>query len=219
MVRDITSETFEAILFDNDGTLADSREAVERAWRSWAIEHQVPYDRFGNLHGVTSRGIVQRVAPELDVDTATADIDRRELDDLEGVVALPGAVEALAAVGERAAIVTSAGRTLAELRLQAAGLTAPAVLITADDITRGKPDPEPYLLGARRLGADPARCLVVEDATAGLESGRAAGAATLAVRTTGAQEELAGFADLVVEDLSAVRFELVEQGVRVTVRG
>lgn len=217
-MRDITSETFEAILFDNDGTLADSRAAVERAWWSWAQAHGVPQERFGNLHGVTSRGIVQRVAPDLDVDSATADIDARELADLEGVVALPGAVEALAAVGERAAIVTSAGRELALLRLEAAGLHPPEVVITADDITRGKPDPEPYLLGASRLGVDPARCLVVEDATAGLESGRAAGSATLAVLTTSAEGDVSALADLVVMDLSQVRFQASELGIRVSLR-
>ncbi|WP_238335838.1 HAD-IA family hydrolase [Serinicoccus kebangsaanensis] len=214
-MRDITSETFEAVLFDNDGTLTDSRGSVERSWRAWAEEHDVPWERFGDFHGVTSRGIVERVAPHLDADAATADIDRRELSDLEGVVALPGAVEALAATGDRAAIVTSAGRELAELRIGAAELATPRVLVSADEITDGKPDPEPYLTGARRLGVDPARCLVVEDATAGLLAGRAAGAATLAVLTTSKRDDLQPHADLVVESLADVRFELADGGVRV----
>ncbi|KUG59249.1 hypothetical protein AVL62_06080 [Serinicoccus chungangensis] len=217
-MRDITQETFEAVLFDNDGTLTDSRGPVERSWRSWAVDHGVDFARFGNFHGVTSRGIVERVAPHLDADAATADIDRRELEDLDGIVALPGAVDALAAVGARAAIVTSAGRELAVLRIDAAGLSAPAVLVTADDISRGKPDPEPYLVGARRLEADPARCLVVEDAVAGLESGRAAGAATLAVLTTSSREEVADHADLTVGSLADVRLEVTDAGVRVHLR-
>ncbi|ANS80570.1 Putative phosphatase YfbT [Serinicoccus hydrothermalis] len=217
-MRDITTETFEAVLFDNDGTLTDSRGPVERSWRSWAAEHDVPFERFGNFHGVTSRGIVERVAPHLDADAATADIDRRELEDVEGIVALPGAVEALAAVGDRGAIVTSAGRELAEVRIRAAGLATTAVVVTADDISSGKPDPEPFLTGARLLGADPARCLVVEDATAGLEAGRAAGAATLALRTTTREEALAPGADLVVTSLADVRFERVDGGVRVHLR-
>ena len=217
-MRDITQETFDAVLFDNDGTLTDSRGPVERSWRSWAAEHGVDFARFGNFHGVTSRGIVEMVAPHLDADAATADIDRRELEDLDGIVALPGAVDALAAVGSRAAIVTSAGRELAVLRIDAAGLAAPAVVVTADDITRGKPDPEPFLIGARRLDADPARCLVVEDAFAGLESGRAAGAATLAVLTTHTREELEGQADLVVGSLADVRLEVTDDGVRVSLR-
>ncbi|WP_298750355.1 HAD-IA family hydrolase [uncultured Serinicoccus sp.] len=217
-MRDITQETFEAVLFDNDGTLTDSRGPVERSWRSWAVDHGVDFARFGNFHGVTSRGIVERVAPHLDAEVATADIDRRELEDLDGIVALPGAVDALAAVGPRAAIVTSAGRELAVLRIDAAGLSAPAVLVTADDISRGKPDPEPYLVGARRLEADPARCLVVEDAVAGLESGRAAGAATLALLTTSSREEVAEHADLTVGSLADVRLEVTDAGVRVHLR-
>ncbi|MFK5634514.1 MULTISPECIES: HAD-IA family hydrolase [unclassified Ornithinimicrobium] len=216
-MRDITQETFDAVLFDNDGTLTDSRAAVERAWYAWAVHHDIPLERFVGFHGVPSRGIVQMVAPHLDADTATADIDRRELEDADGVVALPGAEQAIATVGARAAIVTSAGRDLAILRLGAAGLVPPEAFVTADDITVGKPDPQPYLIGADRLGADPARCLVVEDAPAGLRSGRAAGAATLALTTTSTAEELAPLADLVVRDLSAVRFTVSGEGVRIAV--
>jgi sugar-phosphatase len=215
-VRDITQETFEAVLFDNDGTLTDSTAAVVRSWRAWAEHHEVPYERLGGFHGVPSRGIVEAVVdPHVDVDLATADIDRRELEDAEGVVAMPGAAEAMAAVGDRAAIVTSAGRDLAVLRLGVAELEAPEAFVTADDITRGKPDPQPYLIAADKLGADPARCLVVEDAPAGLQSGRAAGAATLAVVTTSPTEALEPHADLVVKDLSAVRFVHQDGGVRV----
>lgn len=218
-MRDITSETFDAVLFDNDGTLTDSTAAVERAWQAWAAHHEVPLERLVRFHGVPSRSIVEAVvAPHVDVDQAVADIDRRELEDLAGVVALPGAVEAMAAVGDRAAIVTSAGRELAVLRLAAAGLTAPEAFVTADDITRGKPDPQPYLIGADKLGADPARCLVVEDAPAGLVSGRAAGAATLGVTTTSATEDLEDLADLVVPDLSGVVFVEEADGIRVRLR-
>lgn len=213
---DIWSQTFEAVLFDNDGTLIDSSLVVARSWRTWAEHHGIPAEAFGNVHGMPSRRIVARVAPHLDVEEATAHIDRIELEDLEGIVALPGAASALAAVGERAAVVTSAGSKLARLRLRAAGLTAPKVLVTADDITRGKPDPEPYLVGADRLGVDPGRCLVVEDAPAGLQAGRAAGAATLAVVTTSARDELAPWADAVVADLGDVRFRVEDGGVRVS---
>ena len=218
-MRAITEETFAAVLFDNDGTLIDSSGAVVRSWTSWAQAHGVPLETLVGFHGVPSRGIVARVAPHLDLDEAVADIDRRELEDLEGILALPGAREALAAVGERAAVVTSAGADLAARRLAAAGVSPPAVLVTADDIPRGrgKPDPLPYLTGARRLGVDAGRCLVVEDPPAGLRSGRAAGAATLAVVTTGTPEEVAPEADLVVPDLSHVAFDLVPDGVRVRV--
>ena len=215
-MRDITREVFEAVLFDNDGTLTDSTAAVERAWQAWAADHGVPLERLGGFHGVPSRGIVSAVVDDhIDVDLATADIDRRELEDLEGVLPLPGAAEALAALPGRTALVTSASRELADLRLAAAGLVPPEAFVTADDITRGKPDPQPYLRAAERLGVDPARCLVVEDAPAGLRSGRAAGAATLAVTTTSTAEALNDLADLVVTDLSAVVFEVVGGGVRV----
>ena len=214
-MRDITAETFDAVLFDNDGTLTDSTAAVERAWRAWAVEHGVPMERLSSYHGVPSRSIVEAVVEEhVDVDLATEDIDRRELADLVGVVALPGAADAMAAVGPRAAIVTSASRELAVLRLDAAGLLAPEAFVTADDITRGKPDPQPYLIGARKLGVDPSRCLVVEDAPAGLRSARAAGAAALAVTTTSAAEDLEPLADLVVRDLSEVEFTSTPDGVR-----
>lgn len=215
-MRDITTEAFEAVLFDNDGTLIDSRGAVLRSWLSWAEDHGIPAERLVGFHGVPSSSIVAQVAPHLDPTGATADIDARELADTEGVTALPGAVDAVAAVGERGAIVTSASRALLTLRLEAAGFTPPEVLVTADDITRGKPDPEPYLTGARRSGADPTRCLVVEDAPAGLRSGRAAGAATVAVTTTSTAEELAPLADLVVEDLGELVFTRTPEGVRVS---
>ena len=190
---------------------------MERAWRAWAAHHEVPLERLVRYHGVPSRSIVEAVVdPHVDVDLATADIDRRELEDVEDVEPLPGAVEAMEAVGDRAAIVTSAGRELAVLRLSAAGLRAPEAFVTADDITRGKPDPQPFLIAADKLGADPGRCLVVEDAPAGVAAGRAAGAATLAVTTTSPAEDLD--ADLVVPDLSAVVFIEAEEGIRVRLR-
>lgn len=218
-MRDLTTETFDAVLFDNDGTLTDSTPAVERAWRAWAAHHEVPVERLAAYHGVPSRSIVEAVvAANVDVGVATADIDRRELEDLSDVVALPGAADALAAVGERAAIVTSASRELAVLRLDAAGLPAPEAFVTADDISRGKPDPQPYLIGAATLGVDPSRCLVVEDAPAGLTSARAAGAAALAVTTTSSAEALEPLADMVVPDLAAVVFTSTVDGVRLTLR-
>ncbi|WP_420330077.1 HAD-IA family hydrolase [Ornithinimicrobium murale] len=215
-MRDITSDLFDAVLFDNDGTLLDSREAVVRSWLAWAADHGVPPETLIGFHGVPSSGIVASVAPHLDPVAATADIDRRELEDTEGVVPLPGAAEAVAAVGWRGAIVTSASRALLTARLEAAGFMAPQVMVTADDINHGKPDPEPYLIAAEKLGVDPTRCLVVEDAPAGLRSGRAAGAATVAVLSTSTRAELEPLADLVVEDLSQLSFALSDDGVRVS---
>lgn len=217
-MRDITSEAFEAVLFDNDGTLIDSREAVVRSWLAWAADNGVAPESLIGFHGVPSSSIVATVAPHLDPVSATADIDAREIADLDGIVALPGAREAVGEVGWRGAIVTSATKELMTLRLAAAGFTAPEVLVTADDITRGKPDPEPYLIAAEKLGVDPTRCLVIEDAPAGLRSGRAAGAATVALTTTSKIDELEPLADLVVADLSALTFTLEDAGVRVARR-
>ncbi len=133
--------------------------------------------------GRPTRETVAQLVPEAERDSEQAQIDRDEVDDAGTVVAYPGAAELLAGPIP-IAIVTSGSTALATARLRGAGLEPPAVMITADSITRGKPDPEPFLLGARGLGVDPARCLVLEDAPAGIESARAAGIPVVAFRTT-----------------------------------
>ena len=216
-----TGEVFQAVLLDSDSTLVDSAAAVRRSWEVWARRFHVPPERLGETHGMPSGQTIARLDRELglglDLEEAGAVFDEIELDDLGDVVALPGALDALRALGDRAAVVTSADRALASARLRAAGLPEPAVLVCADDVARGKPDPEPYLEAAARLGVDPARCLVVEDSAAGLRSGRAAGAATLALLTTTPREQL-GEADLVVPDLSWVRLGVGAEGAWVSTR-
>lgn len=205
---------FEAVLFDLDGTLIDSTAVVNRSWMSWAEAEQVDPQRLLGFHGVPAAAIVAALVEPARVSAAAARIDRIELTDTGGVVPLPGAVAALAALPSgRAAIATSCGLDLARARIGAAGLDAPDVLVTADQVERGKPAPDPYLLAAERLGVDPTRCLVVEDAPSGLASARAAGCSTLAVVTTTARDELE--ADLVVTDLSEVRLEAGPDGVLV----
>lgn len=212
MTTPITDRTFAAVLFDNDGTLINSLEAVRRSWAVWATEHDVDGSRFADFHGLPAAAIVAKILPDGDQTAALARIVEIEESDTEGVVALPGAADALELLGGRGAIATSATRNLAVARLEAAGIGIPEVLVTADDITRGKPDPEPYLLAAQRLGADPAQCLVVEDAPSGLTAGRAAGCATLGVVSTHEAQDLD--ADLVVADLSHVEFFVGADGVR-----
>ncbi|MGB5935745.1 MAG: HAD-IA family hydrolase, partial [Ornithinimicrobium sp.] len=129
----------------------------------------------------------------------------------------PGAARALHAVAARGAVVTSATHALGMARLQAAQLPIPEVVVSADDVRHGKPDPEPYLLAASRLNVAPRQCLVVEDAPSGIASARAAGCAVLAVVTTTAEADLP--ADLVVPDLSSVQFELAAGGLRVHMSG
>lgn len=207
----------EALLFDNDGTLLSSLDSVVRCWTRWAKEYRVTEGDLRRiaLHGRTSLEIVADLLPAEQVAEALARIEQLEVDDVAngGVVPLPGARELTAALPTgRWAVVTSASRRLAEARLAEVGLR-PERLIAADDITRGKPDPEPYLLAARLLGADPARCVVFEDSPAGLAAGRAAGMATVALATTHEPGELV--ADVVLPDLSAVSAQVSAEGLEI----
>ncbi|MGW3290093.1 HAD family hydrolase [Streptomyces sp. NPDC001002] len=211
----------EALLFDNDGTLVSSLESVRRCWARWAREYGITAEAFGSveLHGRTAAEIAADLLPADVVPAAVARIEQLEVEDVPngGVRLLPGTQAFLAALpAERWAVVTSATRPLAEARLDAVGIL-PKTLITADDVTRGKPDPEPYLRAARELGVDPARCVVFEDAPAGLRAGRAAGMTTVALTTTHQAHELA--ADLVVNDLSALSALVGAGGVEISVRG
>jgi sugar-phosphatase len=179
-----------AILADLDGTLVDSVASSKRAWNAFARRRGLDEEETHRFAmGRPTRETVALLVPESERDSEQAQIDRDEVDDAGSVVAYPGAAELLAGPIP-IAIVTSGSTELATARLRGAGLEAPAVLITADAITRGKPDPEPFLLGARRLGVDPARCLVLEDAPPGIESGRAAGIPVIAFPTTHPEPEL-----------------------------
>ena len=178
----------DAILLDMDGTLVDSDAAVERAWITWATEHQVDPDAAVALaHGSPADRTVRQLLPDLD-DAAVAVAAQRQLalqyHDLSDVVLAPGAQQLLDTI-ERLqlpwAVVTSADVPLAKARLGAAGIDPP-LLITVEDVTVGKPDPECFVLAARQLGVDAHRCLVVEDSVPGLAAARAAGAMTAALR-------------------------------------
>ena len=194
--------TVSAVLFDLDGVLVESREATERVWLDWAHANGIGDDELRSaMHGVRSVEVVSALRPELDSVAESEAIERRQAEDLAGLRAIPGAADALRALREeRVAVVTSATRDLAAARLGAVGIELPAVVVYAGDVSRGKPDPEGYLTAARRLGVDPADALVVEDSPPGIEAGRAAGAATVAVTSTHAAAELAA-ADVVIETL------------------
>ncbi|MFF8543379.1 HAD family hydrolase [Streptomyces werraensis] len=209
-----------ALLFDNDGTLVSSLDSVNRCWTRWAVEYGLTADDFARieLHGRPAAEIAADLLPAHLVPQAVARIEDLEVEDVAegGVGLLPGTKEFLAGLpAERWAVVTSATRRLAEARLGAAGIL-PKTLVAADDITHGKPDPEPYLLAARMLGVDPAECVVFEDAPAGLQAGRAAGMTTVALATTHRAEELT--ADLVVRDLSALSALVTDAGIDIGVR-
>lgn len=208
-----TGRTFRAVLFDNDGTLVDSMPSAMRAWVKWAAEHDVPVSALEGIAGMPAAAIIAKVAPHLEPAAALARITELELADTVGVVPLPGAIDAIRATFDCCAIVTSATADLAAARLGAAGIPTPTRLVTADDITRGKPDPQPFLIAAQQLGVDPQQCLVVEDAPSGITSGQAAGCATLALTTSTPAGEL--HADLVVATLADVVLERTPTGIRV----
>ena len=213
----LADQLFEAVIFDMDGTLIDSTPAVVRAWKTWADEYGVSSEDLLGHHGVPSAGVVRLLLPPDQQEAAITRINQLEIADVDDIVVLPGAADALASlVGAKNAIATSCTIPLAAARIQAAGLVPPSVLVTADDVVRGKPSPDPFLEAARRLGVPPTRCLVIEDAPAGLTAARAAGCFTLAVQTTTPLEELD--ADAVVADLSAVTFQPTPDGIRVRLR-
>jgi mannitol-1-/sugar-/sorbitol-6-phosphatase len=214
----LSDEVFEAVLFDMDGTLIDSTPAVHRAWTTWMLEYGLDPEQVGRHHGMPSAQVVRALLAEDHHVEAIRRIDELELTDVHDIVVLPGAAEALEALRTaKSAIATSCTIPLARARIAAARLVPPSVLVTVDDVQRGKPAPDPFLEAARRLGADPTRCLVVEDAPKGLEAAHAAGCATLAVVTTTAREDL--HADAVVTNLSEVVFVPGEDGIRVQLAG
>jgi mannitol-1-/sugar-/sorbitol-6-phosphatase len=188
------------VLSDLDGVLVDSGAEVERVWREWAAERGVDPDLVAReSHGVPAPGVLARVAPHLNTPEEIDRIERRHA--ATGGTALPGAADLLARAH---AVVTSCSPGLARARFEASGLPAPAILITADLTERGKPHPDPYLAGAAALNADPADCLVIEDAPAGVAAGRAAGMTVWAVTTTHTAAELAA-ADRILGSLDELR--------------
>ena len=212
-----TRREAEAVLFDMDGTLVDSTAVVVRLWREWAARHGVdPGAVLAVSHGRRSDDVIAEFAPPgADPAREVAAFAARELAARGGVVPVRGAAALLAALPpRRVAVVTSAPRALAAARLAAAGLAVPDVLVGAEDVARGKPDPEGYARAARALGADVARCLVVEDAPAGLAAGGAAGARGRALATTLAPAALAAW-DW-VPDLRAVRVAAAAGGAPLT---
>lgn len=174
-----------AALFDMDGTLLDSGAAVVASWTEFAEDHGLDVDEvLGSIHGVRAVESVARYVPAERVASETTRLLDREKAMTDGIREIPGAgalLEALPAVGVPVAIVTSAPRDLALVRLAAAGIPVPPVLVSGDDVEHGKPAPDCYLAAAGRLAADPARCLVFEDAEAGIRAGLAAGARVVVV--------------------------------------
>jgi sugar-phosphatase len=187
MTLPFPDESFGAFLFDMDGTILNSIAAAERVWATWATRHGIDVPSFlPTIHGRRAiETIGQLGIAGLDLVAEAEALAQAEIDDVEGVVSIAGAVAFLAALpADRWAIVTSAPRRLALRRLEAAGLPVPPLMISGEDVSRGKPAPDCFLLAAERLGQDPRDCLVFEDAPAGIQAAEAAGARVVVVTAT-----------------------------------
>jgi mannitol-1-/sugar-/sorbitol-6-phosphatase len=208
---------FDAVLFDLDGVLVDSTASVTRSWNRFAREFGVPLEALQTNHGRPARVLVEQMLGTDRLAEGLARIVELEVEDASSLDVVPGAREFFAGVPEhRRAIVTSGTPSIATARLRAAGIPVPHTLVTADDVQHAKPDPEPYLLAARRLGVSPQRCLVVEDAPAGIAAARAAGCQVLGVQ--GTAPALAG-AETEVDGLDRVAVRADGTGVRLTLTG
>jgi HAD superfamily hydrolase (TIGR01509 family) len=194
-----------AILSDLDGVLVDSSGSTSRSWRRFAAAHDLdPEAVLAATHGRRSADSIRTIAPELDAAAEAAEVERRQIEDCDDVEALPGARQLMETIpARRFAIVTSCPRPLALARLRAAGLPVPDVMVTAEQVEAGKPDPAGYLRAAADLAVPPAYCVVLEDAPAGVAAGVAAGMTVVAVTTTHAAPELSA-AHVRVRDLAAL---------------
>lgn len=210
--------TSQAILFDLDGVLIDSTPAVARVWTRWAVARRIdPQRAIAHAHGRRSIETVRALAPEINAEEENLRVEQMEIEDKEGVTALPGAAGLLSTLPKnRFAIVTSATGPLARARIGYAGLPLPEHLITADDVTEGKPSPEPYLKGAALLGFAPQDCVVIEDAPAGIASARAAGMQVIALLTTYPAGELSG-ATVTLPSLLTMTVQVLEHSLQINI--
>ena len=209
---------YTAILFDLDGVLVDSSAIVTRHWERWADGHEVPFERVAEvMHGRTSAEIIRIVAPHLDAAEEGRMREAQEGIDTDGLRVYRGAYELLRSLPARSwAVVTSGNQRTAATRLQYGGFPTPPVLITAEDVQRGKPNPEAFLLAATGLRIRPEECVVIEDAPVGIEAARAAGMRVIAVATTHGPQALAR-ADIVAQEIASVTVKTERVRLRVTV--
>jgi sugar-phosphatase len=207
----------EAILFDLDGVLIDSTSCITRHWEEWTRQHGLEMATVMQVaHGLRTVETMRLAAPFLDAEKEAERFTAAEIADTDGVVAIEGAFEMLTALPKGVwAIVTSGSYELARARLRRAGLPIPDTLVSGDDVRQGKPAPEPYLVGASRLGKAVERCVVIEDAPAGIEAARAAGIQVIGITTTHPREALE--CPVVVDRLSALHI-LAGEGDRLVVQ-
>jgi mannitol-1-/sugar-/sorbitol-6-phosphatase len=197
-----------AILFDLDGVLLDSTRVVADQYTRWARENGLDPDYVMQAaHGVRTVEVIRRVAPHLDAVAETKKIEDREAV-ADGIVPIPGALALLNSIPRgRWGVVTSGTRFLAVGRMKKFGIPVPEIMVTADDVTKGKPDPEPYRRGAELLKVNPTDCIVIEDAPAGIRSGHSAGMKVISLPSTYPVSEL-GEADAIVSGLADITVTL-----------
>jgi sugar-phosphatase len=207
-----------AILFDLDGVLVDSTRAVDREWREWAQRKGVDGDAIMAIaHGVRSVEVIRRVAPHLNAEAEARAIENHEAKDQDGVVVMPGAVDMVRSIPNRRwGVVTSGSRRLAKARLKFCGLPVPEGLVTSDDVINGKPDPEPYLKGATLLGYEPAKCVVLEDAPAGIQAAKSAGMKVIGMASTYLPSQL-GAADAIINGFQRLSLQVDGDSLTLTV--
>mgnify|MGYP003557071640 FL=1 len=203
----------EALLLDMDGTLVHSTTEVETVWRLWCQSHRLdPEPVLAMCHGMRSREVIRALAPQLDLAREVALLDELEIQHAGVAEPIAGARTLLGALSPaRWVLVTSASQRVARHRLASAGLPLPRLLIGAEDVVRGKPDPEPYLLAARQLGLAPADCLVFEDAPAGIRSALQAGCQVVQI---GGDKRLDGGVRARLEDWRQIRLTEDEAGLQ-----
>lgn len=204
-----------ALLLDMDGTLVHSTGEVETVWRLWCRRHRLdPEPVLAMCHGVRSREVIRTLAPQLDLAQEVALLDDLEIHHTGQAEALTGARTLLASLPvERWALVTSASQRVARHRLRSAGLPLPALLVGAEDVEYGKPDPDPYLLAAERLGLAAADCLVFEDAPAGISSALRAGCRVVQV---GGRQRLSPGISALIQDWRQVSVVVEAEGLQLT---
>jgi mannitol-1-/sugar-/sorbitol-6-phosphatase len=207
-----------AILFDLDGVLVNSIGAVERAWRKFAARHSLDADYvIRTAHGHRSIETIALLLPDADLEVENEIVEGDEVSDTDGLAATEGAAELLAILPpDRWTVVTSGTRPLATVRLRAAALPVPAKMVTASEVSNGKPHPEPYLKGAAALGIAPERCLVFEDAQSGIRAAHAAGMKVIGIPGTYDADNLTEAAAL-VSSLAHVSVEIRSDGLLVRI--
>jgi sugar-phosphatase len=209
---------FKGLLFDLDGTLVDSGAVVDRSWEQWCNKNGLDFAEVAKvLHGRPARETVRMFLPDASEEVIEREFQwlvETESSDVDGVVALPGSIEFIRRANELNvpwAIVTSGTFPVATTRIKASGIPEPTILITPESVKRGKPHPDPFLLGAEKLGLDAETCIVFEDAPAGLNAGKAAQAMTVAIMSRYSEMELPP-ADIYVSSLAELEIVVTEDG-------